>query len=444
MGPADHTTQIVARLARSERRLVATWNGGHLSTDLPQGGRVVIGRSSEANIIIDHASVSRRHATLVLDEPLSLEDHGSANGTVVDGIRLQPGATVSLRSGALIELGTVLVVLIGVPIERHEANATAESTLDSPMLKATELIEVASRSKLSLLLLGETGVGKEVLAARVHASSPRASGPFIKVNCAALVDSLFEAELFGYERGAFTGAVQSKPGLLEEATRGTLLLDEVGELPALTQAKLLRVLESGEVTRVGALKPRQVDVRFVSATNRDLKSLVRDGKFREDLYYRLDGLSIDIPPLRERPSELLTLARGFLDEAAAGEGRAAPEISPEVEATLRSHSWPGNVRELRNVMNRSLLFCTGPVLGIEHLRIEMAAGDATPPPPPPPPASTAALVDKRARVVKALEQALWNQSRAAQLLGVSARTLYTWTNELGIARSRDSGENTKK
>lgn len=436
MGRADHTTQIVARLPRSERRLVATWNGGHLSTDLPRSGRVVIGRSYEANIVIDDASVSRKHVTLVLDEPLSLEDHGSANGTVMDGVRLAAGACVPLRPGALIELGTVRVVILGLSIEEREADATAAATLDASMLEVTELIEIASRSKLSLLLLGETGVGKEVLAARVHARSPRAAGPFIKVNCAALVDSLFEAELFGYERGAFTGAVQSKPGLLEEASGGTLLLDEVGELPALTQAKLLRVLESGEVTRVGALKPRQVDVRFVSATNRDLKSLVRDGRFREDLFYRIDGLSIDIPPLRDRPSELLPLARAFLQEAAASDARAAPEISPEVEATLRAHSWPGNVRELRNVMNRSLLFCTGPVLRMDHLRVELLGGAPTPSAPPPAPASSAPIADKRTRVIKALEQALWNQSRAAELLGVSARTLYTWTNELGIARSR--------
>ena len=295
MRRTDHTTQLVARLTRSDRRLVAMWSGGSHSVDLPASGAVVIGRSSEANVVIDDVSVSRRHATLVLlEDALQLEDHGSANGTTVDGVRLAAGASVSLRAGALIELGTVLVVIIGGPNEGRESAAGAPEALDSPMAEVTELIEVASRSRLSLLLLGETGVGKEVLAARVHARSPRASKAFIKVNCAALVDSLFEAELFGYERGAFTGAVQAKPGLLEEASGGTLLLDEVGELPPITQAKLLRVLESGEVTRVGALKPRRVDVRFVSATNRDLKLLVREGQFREDLYYRIDGLSIVI------------------------------------------------------------------------------------------------------------------------------------------------------
>ena len=183
------------------------------------------------------------------------------------------------------------------------------------------------------------------------------------------MESLLEAELFGHERGAFTGATQAKAGLLETASGGTLFLDEVGELPLTTQAKLLRVLESGEVTRVGAVRPRNVDVRFVAATHRDLRLLVANGQFREDLFFRLDGIAIRIPPLRERIAEIVPLAERFIVEAGAAAGDAAPSLGPDAAARLRAHSWPGNVRELRNVIMRSVLFCRESVLGAGALRL---------------------------------------------------------------------------
>src|SRR5258706_12646619 len=220
---------------------------------------------------------------------------------------------------------------------------------DGPMDPIHRLAEMVAKSTISVILLGETGVGKEILAEKVHRLSPRSKGPFVRLNCAALPDNLLESELFGYERGAFTGAVTAKPGMLEAAHEGTVFLDEVGELPLPTQARLLRVLESGEVSRLGSLKPRTIDVRFLSATNRDLETLAATNGFRQDLYFRLNGISIQIPPLRQRVAEIAPLAKAFAREASDKAGRSEVTVSREIVAILEKHDWPGNVRELKNV-----------------------------------------------------------------------------------------------
>jgi transcriptional regulator with GAF, ATPase, and Fis domain len=411
-------------------RAVAMWSGGHVVRDLPAAGSIVLGRSDEADLVLDHPSVSRRHATITIGEQLTIEDHGSANGTWVGGVKLEPGSVMRIAPGIAVEIGSVMVVVRGAVAGKREVAAKAKDDAviaDPAMYEVNELVEVVANSKLTVLLHGETGVGKEVIAARIHMLSPRKDKPFLKLNCAALVENLLESELFGHEKGAFTGAVASKPGLAEAADGGTLFLDEVGELSLATQAKLLRLLESGEVTRVGALKATPVDVRFVCATNRGLPEMVERGTFRQDLYFRLDGLTIHVPPLRQRPGEIEPLARRFLAEAAANAGRTAPAISEEALDVLARHDWPGNVRELRNVIARSLLFCKGAILQAADVRIERTRSEN----PAPPPAD-----DKQKRVLDALEKSLWNQTRAAALLGISRRTLHNWLDELGIPRAR--------
>ncbi|WP_146646323.1 sigma 54-interacting transcriptional regulator [Labilithrix luteola] len=447
----DATTDRIDSSAGAGLSLLAMWNGGSLAVPLPRRGTLVLGRGSDVQVKIDHGSVSRRHVMLVIDEGmLRIDDLGSSNGTFVDGRRIEPRGSAALRPGALVEIGSALVVVRegrgSVPPQVKNAPLVVE---DPEMAKLHELVGVVAKSTLSVVLLGETGAGKEVVATRVHQLSARADKPFSKVNCAALVETLLEAELFGYEKGAFTGATQSKPGLLESAHGGTLFLDEVGEMPLATQAKLLRVLESGEVMRVGALKPRPIDVRFVSATNRDLRDFVSSAKFRQDLFFRLDGISISIPPLRERRAEIPGLAHTFLKGAAEAAGRRPMTISNEAMSVLLGYPWPGNVRELRNVLMRSTLLAKTDTLMPDDLRFEgLGLGTTTPPPPMtvlggqnpyrtvPPPVLVSADEAERRRIAEALERSVGNQTRAAKLLGISRRTLLKRLDSLGFPRPR--------
>lgn len=254
---------------------------------------------------------------------------------------------------------------------------------DGAMQKLYKLVKRIAASQISVLLLGETGVGKEVMAETIHKESPRAHKSLLRLNCAALSEQLLESELFGHERGAFTGAVQAKPGLLETAHGGTVFLDELGEMPLSTQAKLLRVLEDRQVQRVGSLKPKPIDVRFVAATNRDLEAEIAAGRFRQDLYFRLNGIALTIPPLRERMDEIDGLANAFILHACHKSAHEhVPVLSAQALALLRGYSWPGNIRELRNVMERAVLLCTDGVILPEHLPVDkMGATVAAPPGP---------------------------------------------------------------
>jgi DNA-binding NtrC family response regulator len=232
----------------------------------------------------------------------------------------------------------------------------------------------AAQSPISVLILGETGVGKEVLARAIHARSPRAKKPFMAMNLAELGEAMLEGELFGYEKGAFTGAVQSRAGLLEAANGGTVFLDEIGELPPAVQVKLLRVLEERAVRRLGERQPRSIDVRFVAATHRDLEAQIREGRFREDLYFRLNGMTLVIPPLRERRDEIEPLARSFAQAACRELNRATTSaVSDEAMTLLKQHAWPGNVRELRNVIDRAMALCTTTLVLPEHLPTHLLA-----------------------------------------------------------------------
>jgi DNA-binding NtrC family response regulator len=296
----------------------------------------------------------------------------------------------------------------------------------------------AASGAIGVVILGETGVGKDVLARFLHDASPRAARPFVSVNCAALSESLLESELFGHERGAFTGAGAAKEGLLETAPGGTVFLDEVGELPAATQAKLLRAVETREVLRVGGVRARKIDVRFVAATNRDLEADVARGAFRRDLYFRLNGMTLSIPPLRERPRDLPLLARAFVKTLSAGSGRRrAPALSDGALAVLATHAWPGNVRELRNVLERALLLCDGDVVSEAHLPTESFVA-----PPAPPPLAAAPAQEprdaERARILAALTACAGNQSRAAKKLGISRKVLIARLDAYGVARPRKS------
>jgi transcriptional regulator with PAS, ATPase and Fis domain len=290
-----------------------------------------------------------------------------------------------------------------------------------------------------VLLLGESGTGKEVVARFVHRASARANGPFVALNCAALPEQLLEAELFGYERGAFTGATQSKPGQLEQASGGTLFLDEVGEMSLPAQAKFLRVLQEREYQRLGGTRVLRTDARIVAATNRDLLAAMGRGQFREDLYYRLNVFAIRLPPLRERRDDILPLTDAFVSEIGRSLGRPPSGISRDARRVLLDHHWPGNVRELRNVLERAAILCDGGLIIAEHLGL--AAAPATRSPSPPaiaqgPRVSTPQGGDlksvERTMIEKALRDARFNKSDAARALGLTRSQLYVRLRKHGL------------
>jgi two-component system response regulator AtoC len=315
---------------------------------------------------------------------------------------------------------------------------------DPKMERLHGMIARVAAGAVNVLLLGETGTGKEVFASLVHRRSARASKPYVKLNCAAFTETLAESELFGHEKGAFTGANAAKAGLLESAEGGTVFLDEVGELSPTMQAKLLRVLEDREVRRVGALKARAVDVRVVAATNRDPEAEVAAGRFRADLYYRLNGFTLTIPPLRERVAEIAPLAQRFADRARQQAGRPGPaEVTAEAVEVLEGYRWPGNVRELRNVMERAVLLAGDEAITSEHLPVErfFASPKASPSAPPPSPSGAPVAgggsdEDERRRIIAALEECAGNQTRAAERLGITRRQLVWRLERFGLPRPR--------
>jgi DNA-binding NtrC family response regulator len=343
------------------------------------------------------------------------------------------------------------------------------------MQELHRLAQRAAASDTNVLILGETGAGKEVFAETVHRLSPRAAQPFLPLNCAAFSENLVESELFGFERGAFTGATHAKPGLLEAAAGGTLFLDEIGEMPLTVQAKLLRVIETRQVLRIGAVKPQAINVRFVAATHRDLEEEVAEKRFREDLYFRLNVITLQIPPLRERPDEIEPLALTFLDRLTRRLGRPTPRLSDEALGLLCSYAWPGNIRELRNVIERALVLCAGDVVTTEHLPAEKMRRHPWPPPEstsspvrvtpspsapqpagggglqpagggglqpagggglqPPLPGRDFKQIEREA-IVDALARCHGNQTRAAELLGMPRRTFCKRVKDYELPRPR--------
>ncbi len=401
------------------------------------------------------------------------------------GVRMAEQLGTALREeGFACEIGFASYPKNGLTLEELDGHAEGhlresadqpplDATIDRGAMKRLEpIIERVAAGTINVLILGETGVGKEVLARTIHQRSPRAKQACVTLNCAAVSETLLESELFGHEKGAFTGAAQAKPGLLEAAHGGSVFLDEIGEMPMSLQAKLLRVLEQREVLRVGAVKPRQIDVRFISATNRDLEEEIRQGRFRRDLFFRLNGIALTLPPLRERTDEIEPLAKMFIEMVSQQMNQPAPRLAPQVLELLMRYAWPGNIRELRNMMERAVLLCAGDTIGLEHLPETKARGpviaigaqpgfdpdsmtfpnmrasapsivDLTSSPPAVDSSPSLSGVarsaddeDERRRIIAALEQCAGNQTKAAQLLGISRRTLVTRLKEYSLPRPR--------
>jgi two-component system response regulator AtoC len=449
---------------------------------LPEQGEVVIGRAEDALVRLDDSSVSRHHAVLRIGAVISVEDLGSRNGTFLHKVApagsFQPelatetmnvrqliGRSAGIAVGDSIMFGAARAVLRRrrkpeIP-RLTETGLAGVVTEDAATQNVYEQAARAAKAGISVIVTGETGVGKEVLARAIHAYSPRAQGQFIAVNCAALNESLLEGELFGYEKGAFTGAVQARRGLFEAANGGTVLLDEIGELPLGIQAKLLRVLEERAVRPLGTNTTRPIDVRFIAATNRDLESAIHNGLFRQDLYFRLDGITLRLPPLRERPVDIEGFVKRFLIMSCQGVDREPLTVPGETMEKLRRYAWPGNVRELRNCIERAVVLCPGDVMYPEYLPAALNDGPAStflpspfppsanastkPPPDPEMPAVRPWLSSdqksmERQRIVEALRLCGGNQTRAARVLGMSRRTLVSRLAEYGIPRPQDGTE----
>jgi two-component system response regulator AtoC len=452
-GPLYGPTIPLADLSRplGPRHLLLVWSADAARTcRLPVRGTVVVGRAPEAEVRIDSAAVSRQHARISVEPgAVQLVDLGSQNGTRVNGERLN--GERPLVYGDLLTFGDVTCTLVADQGDAAAgAGAGAETAVDDgekridlgdravvvadpAMRHVYTQLERLAPSELSVLILGETGTGKELAAAAVRFWSRRRDKPLVAINCAALPDTLAESELFGYERGAFSGAAAAKPGLLESAPGGTVFLDEVGDLSLAVQAKLLRVLEARRLTRLGSVTERPIDVRIVAATHRDLAAEVRAGRFREDLFYRLSVGVVRLPPLRARPRELPLLARRFLDEATTAQGRAPLSLGESAVARLRAHPFPGNVRELKNLMDYVAATVIEPVVGPEHLEPRLGSPGDDPAPGAGSPAAGAGAPFRplgeanrdfeRQSIAAALAATGGNKTAAAKLLGVPLRTL---------------------
>lgn len=342
-------------------------------------------------------------------------------------------AVGAMRDGAVnylpkpIDLDELLAIVQQVTGITHPAPASlsaepqlpAQVVAKSPLMRAVlHDAALVAPSESRVLITGESGVGKEVLADVIHAWSGRSGGPLVKVNCAAIPETLLESELFGHEKGAFTGAVAQRIGRFEQANAGTIFLDEIADMSPPLQAKLLRVTQDGRFTRVGSNKELQTNARILAATNRTLEDQVKAGLFREDLFYRLNVVELNIPPLRERPEDILPLASAFIAEFSQGRAR----FSPALAASLVRYQWPGNVRELRNAMERAALLCPGELILPEHMPARIRAAAETSQPPEPVDAERLGEIERQA-IFQALRKHDFNRTETAKALGISRRTL---------------------
>jgi DNA-binding NtrC family response regulator len=459
----DDTERVKSTGSSRKGRLtvVVSWASGTFCQTLDEKlDSALIGRSKSCTVVVSDPSVSRRHARIRFGVPSTIEDLGSANGTRVQGRRIQAHVPTEIPEGTVVSVGHATLLLQGQPSSTRlvkQPPSTAEgapesSTLvvqDPVMQEIHRLLDVLGPSELSVLILGETGVGKEVFARELHRRSSRRNGPFVALNCGALPESIIESELFGHEKGAFTGAGAHKIGLFESARGGTIFLDEIGDLPMSVQTKLLRVLETGEMMALGSVAPHFADVRLLAATNRDLEGLVVDGRFRKDLLFRINGFSLTLPPLCDRRDDIIPLAKHFLALAATRHRRSPPTLTVRALHALVEHDWPGNIRELRHVIERSLVLCPRDELDVADVLIGATPSDGLARAS----ASTVAqnnnasaegLLTKEKRlheqmarherqhIIDALRGAAGNQSKAARVLGVSRTTLVNKIKVYGI------------
>jgi two-component system response regulator AtoC len=457
---ATTTPFLEAPRLLGDRHRLLVWLGDSVSSwPLPKSGTVMVGRSAEVEIQIPSPMVSRQHARIVVGPTqVCLLDDRSQNGVRVNGERIIGGRL--LAYGDIISFGDVTAAFVEDRGDRPTGRPESPSPLgqeielgdrtvlvaDPAMITLYGQLELLAPSELSVMVLGETGTGKELAAHALHFWSKRRSKPLVTINCASLPEALAESELFGHERGAFSGAVQAKPGLLEAAGGGTVFLDEIGDMSLAVQAKLLRVLEARRVTRLGSIQERPIDIRVVAATHRNLVEEVKVGRFREDLFYRLGAAVVRVPPLRARLAEVPLLARTFLDQARRALGRPPLAFSSAATALLEGHTWPGNVRELKNVAEylaaTVMESAVTPVHIGERLAVTTAVERVMTPAAPfsnaaegasRPPAGPSRTVDavpladanrqfERERIETALAATRGNKTQAARLLGVPLRT----------------------
>lgn len=363
----------------------------------------------------------------------------TAHGNIADGVQaIKNGAFDYLTKGddnsRIIPLlaNASEKIALKSKLARLEKIINKQYTFDSiigkskPIKSAIELARRVASTDTYVLLTGETGTGKEVFAGAIHAASNRSDKPFVAVNCSAISNELLESEMFGYKAGAFTGAIRDKKGLFEQADKGTIFLDEIGEMPLALQAKLLRTLENGEMIKVGDSITTKVDLRVIAATNRSLKESVARGLFREDLYYRLSVFSIELPALRDRGEDVILLAHSFIDAFAARMGKSIGKVEPLFFDALTRHSWAGNIRELRNAIERSIIMASDGVLRFSDLPIEvqMAQGDTL--------TSMELGAMERTHIFKVLNYTSGNKTEAARLLKIGLTTLYRKIEEYDI------------
>lgn len=363
----------------------------------------------------------------------------TAHGNIADGVQaIKNGAFDYLTKGddnnRIIPLisNAAEKVALKSKLKRLNKIISKQYSFDSiigkskPILTAVDMARKVAPTDTTILLTGETGTGKEVFASAMHAESNRACGAFIAVNCSAMSRELLESEMFGYKAGAFTGAIRDKKGLFEQADKGTIFLDEIGEMPISLQAKLLRTLENGELIKVGDSNVTKVDVRVIAATNRDLTESVKKGEFREDLYYRLSVFPIELPPLRERGHDIILLSQSFIDAFAAKMGKTVNEIEQPFFDALMRHKWSGNIRELRNTIERCMIMATGGVLKVTDLPLEVQITQTNAP------TSMELQEIEHIHICKVLSYTSGNKTEAARLLKIGLTTLYRKIEEYGI------------
>jgi transcriptional regulator with GAF, ATPase, and Fis domain len=412
------------------------------------GAQFLIGSAPDADLVLGDPLVSRRHCEIgVTGDHYVVRDLESTNGTFLGGVRV---TEAPLAPGATLRVGDTTLLFEPrqkwVRLERPGSSFGQLVGSSPSMQKLLAILERIAGTRLSTVLVGETGTGKELAARALHEASDRRAGPFVVVDCGAASDALFQSELFGHEKGAFTGADRARPGAFELASGGSVFLDEIGELPLELQPRLLRALERREVRRLGASHPIEVDVRVICATHRPLQELSESGQFRRDLYYRLAEVLLELPPLRDRLVDVPVIAQGILDRERPGQGYS---LRPDAIEALQAQSWPGNVRELRNVLRRTLELCASRSISATDLGLVSRPQPrrVAAPPEVPIDASAGELTLERARAEHnleferrylgaLLERFAWDFDRAAAAASVHVKTLKRMARKHGIAAGR--------